>query len=240
MKLMTRWVPNLSSSGKLISSQNTTSHLPTPSDGFGRITHPFGVLATSQYCANVLSRSSGVVPDEKLSGASTSCGMACSVDVSVIVLPLPGGPQRMSGLWLESQLWITSTWRSVSVVGITTSDAVTCELSISRRGTETAHGSNSPSSTLTCMSITFVSGGSVTFEWETIKWPSSSRPCQVMEPPKAQTRLCRSHRSAKLAMCSAPIGKSRCDSLYSCTRLIPRRSSERSVSSSRSRVGSIT
>ena len=41
---------------------------------------------------------SGVVPDEKLSGASTSCGMACSVEVSVMVLPLPGGPQRISGL----------------------------------------------------------------------------------------------------------------------------------------------
>lgn len=40
----------------------------------------------------------GSVELEKLRLASTRLGMACSVDVSVMVLPDPGGPQRMRGL----------------------------------------------------------------------------------------------------------------------------------------------
>ena len=51
----------------------------------------------------------GSVELEKFRLASTRLGMACSVDVSVIVLPEPGGPQRMRGLWEASHALSTST-----------------------------------------------------------------------------------------------------------------------------------
>lgn len=46
---------------------------------------------------------------EKLRLARTRLGMACSVDVSVIVFPDPGGPHRIKGLWEASQALSTST-----------------------------------------------------------------------------------------------------------------------------------
>ena len=43
----------------------------------------------------------------------------------VMVLPEPGGPQSMRGLCSESHEDRTSSWRTVSMVGTTTSEAVT-------------------------------------------------------------------------------------------------------------------
>lgn len=51
----------------------------------------------------------GSVELEKLRLARTRFGMACRVDVSVIVLPEPGGPQRIRGLWEASHALSTST-----------------------------------------------------------------------------------------------------------------------------------
>lgn len=51
----------------------------------------------------------GSVELEKFRLASTRLGMACSVDVNVIVLPDPGGPQRIRGLCEASHAFSTST-----------------------------------------------------------------------------------------------------------------------------------
>lgn len=46
---------------------------------------------------------------EKFRLTKTRFGMACSVDVSVIVFPDPGGPHRIRGLWEASHAFSTST-----------------------------------------------------------------------------------------------------------------------------------
>ena len=47
--------------------------------------------------------SPGLVDDEKLTKIISNYGRAFSVDISVIVFPDPGGPQRMNGLCSDSQ-----------------------------------------------------------------------------------------------------------------------------------------
>lgn len=64
MKDMTLCVPYLSISGKLISSQNSTSHFPNCT---GASTTPLGVRLYSQQWSKVFKSSSGVVALEKLS-----------------------------------------------------------------------------------------------------------------------------------------------------------------------------
>ena len=73
---MTFWVPYWSFSGRLISSQNTTSHL---SLCVGRRVVPWGVRAYTQCCSKVFRMSSGVDAAEKLSDTSSRFGMLCSV-----------------------------------------------------------------------------------------------------------------------------------------------------------------
>lgn len=51
----------------------------------------------------------GSVELEKFRLTRTRFGMACSVDVSVIVFPDPGGPHRIRGLWEASHAFSTST-----------------------------------------------------------------------------------------------------------------------------------
>ena len=51
----------------------------------------------------------GSVELEKLRLARTRFGIACSVDVRVMVLPEPGGPHSISGLWEASHAFRTST-----------------------------------------------------------------------------------------------------------------------------------
>lgn len=46
---------------------------------------------------------------EKLRLANTRLGMACRVDVRVMVLPEPGGPHSIKGLWEASHAFSTST-----------------------------------------------------------------------------------------------------------------------------------
>ena len=66
---------------------------------FGLNVTPEGVLEYSQYCSNVLIRSSGVVLEEKLRKIISKSGRLFKVDIKVMVLPLPGGPHRINGLF---------------------------------------------------------------------------------------------------------------------------------------------
>lgn len=63
---------------------------------------------------------------------------------SVMVLPLPGGPQSTSGLCSASQVYSSDSWRTVSIVGTTTSGAATLWVSTSICGTLDCHRSHSP------------------------------------------------------------------------------------------------
>lgn len=94
-KVITGWVPNLSSSGRLISSQNMTSFLL---NCFGAKVNPYVVFVYWQYCSSCLSMVSGPVVAEKLIKINWQSGRALSVDIKVIVLPLPGGPHKIKGL----------------------------------------------------------------------------------------------------------------------------------------------
>lgn len=47
--------------------------------------------------------SPGLVDDEKLTKIISNSGRAFSVDINVIVLPDPGGPQRINGLCSDNQ-----------------------------------------------------------------------------------------------------------------------------------------
>lgn len=45
----------------------------------------------------------GVVPEEKLMKIISNSGRDFNVDINVIVLPEPGGPQRIKGLCSDNQ-----------------------------------------------------------------------------------------------------------------------------------------
>jgi hypothetical protein len=69
---------------------------------------PFGDGLYSQFCSKVDRSSSGVVADEKFSDATSNSEMDLSVDMSVIVLPEPGGPHSTSGRRVVSHARMTS------------------------------------------------------------------------------------------------------------------------------------
>src|SRR5258707_15871435 len=138
---MTRCVPYLSRAGRLISSQNTTSQRPICT---GASMTPLGVFRYSQYCSNVLRISSGVVALEKLRPTTSMSGNLRRALNKVMVLPDPGGPHSISGLCSDSQEYRTSSWRTVSMVGTTTSEAVTACDSISMDGTLDCQATHSP------------------------------------------------------------------------------------------------
>lgn len=56
----------------------------------------------------------GSVELEKLRLARTRLGMACKVDVRVMVFPDPGGPHSIKGLWEASHAFNTSTCLQVT------------------------------------------------------------------------------------------------------------------------------
>ena len=57
----------------------------------------------------VLSERSGVVEDEKFSGAKMNSVEASNTAVRVMVLPLPGGPHKIKGWWVLRKARTTST-----------------------------------------------------------------------------------------------------------------------------------
>ena len=138
---MTRWVPCLSCAGRLISSQKMTSQGPICT---GARTTPLGVFVYSQYCSKVFKISSGVVALEKLRPTTSMPGSLRRAPKRVTVFPEPGGPQRMRGLCSDNHEYSISSWRTVSTVGTTTSDAVTECASISIEGTLECHVTYSP------------------------------------------------------------------------------------------------
>lgn len=69
-------------------------------------------------------KSEGVVEDEKLMKIISKSAKAFNVDINVIVLPDPGGPQRMNGLCSINQEHKTSWCLIVSTVGIIKSASV--------------------------------------------------------------------------------------------------------------------
>jgi hypothetical protein len=102
---MAAWVPYLSVSGRLISSQKMTSHLLAY---LGTVRYPWLVFLVSQYCSNVLRINSGVVDDEKLMKIISMSCTFLRVAIRVMVLPDPGGPQSKNGLFSWSQEHRTS------------------------------------------------------------------------------------------------------------------------------------
>ena len=63
---------------------------------------------------------------------------------SVMVLPEPGGPQSTMGLCSASHVYSSDSWRTVSIVGMTTSGVATLWVSTSTWGTLFAHMFHSP------------------------------------------------------------------------------------------------
>ena len=88
-------MPYASSSGKLISSQNTTSHLL---GCLGLKDMKLAPLTYSQYLSNYFNIILGVVEEEKLTKIISKSYKLDKVLIKVIVLPDPGGPQIMKGL----------------------------------------------------------------------------------------------------------------------------------------------
>ena len=64
----------------------------------------FEVLIYSQYLSNCYRISLVVVDDEKLIKTISKLGLDVSVDIRVMVLPLPGGPHMIKALLFFSQL----------------------------------------------------------------------------------------------------------------------------------------
>ncbi|OMH85516.1 hypothetical protein AX774_g905, partial [Zancudomyces culisetae] len=129
-------VPYLSVAGKLISSQNTTNHLPTT---VGASTIPPGVFLYSQCCSNVFNTSSTLVADEKFNPTTCTSVSLRSAANNVIVLPDPGGPHNSSGRCSANHAYSTLSCRKVSTVGTTTSLSDTRCVSISIIGTLLCH-----------------------------------------------------------------------------------------------------
>ena len=71
-------------------------------------------------------------------------GKALNALKSVMVLPLPGGPQRTMGLCSASHVYKSASCRTVSTVGTTTSGAATLWVSTSIWGTLDCHSTHSP------------------------------------------------------------------------------------------------
>ena len=71
-------------------------------------------------------------------------GRALKALKSVIVLPLPGGPQSTMGLCSASQVYRRASCRTVSTVGTTISGAATLCVSTSIWGTFDCHSAHSP------------------------------------------------------------------------------------------------
>jgi hypothetical protein len=95
----------LSSSGKFISSQNTTNHL------FGDLGLNETELAPftySQYLSNYFNINYGSVEDEKFTNIISKSVKFYRVDIKVMVLPDPGGPQIIKGLCSKSHPHKTS------------------------------------------------------------------------------------------------------------------------------------
>ena len=111
-------------------------------------TIPLGVRTYSQYWENVFKMRSVVVPEEKFREAKKTSGIFLKVEVSVMVFPDPGGPQRIIGFLVLMKEIKTSTCLTVSLVVMTRSVAVTLLLSISILGTLSDQASQSPSLTL--------------------------------------------------------------------------------------------
>mmetsp|Transcript_36195 Transcript_36195/g.108402 ORF Transcript_36195/g.108402 Transcript_36195/m.108402 type:complete len:494 (+) Transcript_36195:3590-5071(+) len=239
MNIMTRCVPYASSSGRLISSQNTTSQLCAPRLSTGSRTTSFPFRTYVQYWAKVLSMISGVVLEEKFRLARTMPCWLFRTDVNVIVLPDPGGPQRIRGRRLDSHAPNTSVWRTVSVVVMTKSVAVTLWLSISIRGTLSDHSSYSPSSTRTRYAARSDSppSGSRTPLVRNSMSPNFFRTAHDALPLKAHRSEWRSHRRANLSMCSPTMGKSGWFSSYSTASCMPFTSRALRDMRSLSRVG---
>ena len=84
-------------------------------------------------------------------------------------LPEPGGPQRINGLRWTSHDVRVSTWRTVSSVVITTSEAPTCAALMCCSGSLSRHAAHSPlaASTSSSMSETLEPKGHA----QRISWP---------------------------------------------------------------------
>ena len=93
--------------------------------------------------------SSGVVALEKLRLTISMSGSLRNALNSVIVLPEPGGPQSIKDLCSDSYEYNTSSWRAVSTVGTTTSEAVTAHASISMMASREDQAVHSPVATWT-------------------------------------------------------------------------------------------
>lgn len=135
-KVMTLWVPYLSISGKLISSQNTTNHLLSC---LGQRTIPVFVFLYSQYWSNVFNKSWGEVELEKLTKIISKSVKAFKVAIKVIVFPDPGGPQSKNGLCSDNHEHKTSWCLKVSIVVMTSSASQTLIGSMSIVGTLCFH-----------------------------------------------------------------------------------------------------
>lgn len=68
---------------------------------------------------------SGLVEEEKLTKIISNYGNAFKVDINVIVLPDPGGPQRRKGLCSDNHEHNIYWCLRVSTVGMITSASVT-------------------------------------------------------------------------------------------------------------------
>ena len=78
---------------------------------------------------------------------------------SVMVLPLPGGPHKTSGLCSANHVFRRASWRTVSTVGTTTSGEATLWVSTSICGTLERHNTHSP------CSVTCVIASAISFGW---------------------------------------------------------------------------
>ena len=160
--------------------------------------------------------------DEKFSPTTSMSGSLRSAENSVMVLPDPGGPHSMSGLCSDSHEYSTSSWRTVSMVGTTTSAADTAAVSISIVGTLLSHEvhSTAPRVSVTSQSISDApapapapSGGSSMPVRLRRCSPISARTSSLASPVNAHTSASSSRRVAYASICSAPSGKSGCAAL---------------------------
>ena len=142
IKEITFWFPYLSTWGKLISSQNTTTHFPLIR---GANWMPLFVFLYSQYWSNALSNDTGEVSLEKLRDNNSNCGDFLNASNNVIVFPEPGGPQSNKGLCSFRTENINCSCLTVSKVGTIVFGFETWCGSSSTDATEVFQSNHSPS-----------------------------------------------------------------------------------------------
>ena len=180
----------------------------------GRSTSPPGVLWYTPYWSKIFMISEGNVLLLKFTDTTSNPDSDRSAFVSVIVLPEPGGPHRITGCRAFRYARITCSLRAVSTVGTTTDVSSTLSSCNCTAGTCSRHSVHWPVCVLTKQSSSECSpGGNVTPAAARSISENSSRSSPTSEPPKPHSAASTSRLATKAKKCSPAMGASMCSML---------------------------